>query len=71
MGKFREMGERVYEMREVTMSVNFMRFGIGNFITGYGFWEPRKMSSLGLRFSGEKGLRKGGYDSRCFGKGQL
>ena len=34
MGKFREMGERVYEMREVTESITIMGVGIGNFIIG-------------------------------------
>ena len=34
MGKFREMGERVYNIWEVIESVNVMGFGIGNFITG-------------------------------------
>ena len=34
MGKFREMGEGVYEMREVTGSSNDEGFRIGDLIAG-------------------------------------
>lgn len=34
MGKFREMGEKVYEMRKVIGSSNDKGFRIGNFIIG-------------------------------------
>ena len=38
MGKFREMGEGVYKMREVKKSRNVEGFGIETFIIGMGFF---------------------------------
>ena len=59
MGKFRKMGEGVYEMREVTRSRNVEVWNREIYYRSWVFWEPRQMSSLWLRVLGIKGLRNG------------